>query len=105
MPTSHQPGRSGAVVADPKAITGQPPMFNVLLHNDNFTTMEFVIEVLVSVFHRDHATAFRVMLQVHNEGIGVAGVYPYEIAESKVAKVTRLARESEFPLLCSLEEA
>ncbi|MBK6426170.1 MAG: ATP-dependent Clp protease adaptor ClpS [Blastocatellia bacterium] len=105
MGTRKQQDRSGAVVAEPRAITRQPPMFNVLLHNDNFTTMEFVIEVLISVFHHDEPTAFRIMLQVHNEGLGVAGVYPFEIAESKAAKVMRLAREQEFPLLCSVEEA
>ena len=98
-------GTSPTIVAEPRAITRQPPLFNVLLHNDNFTTMEFVIDVLVSVFHHDEPTAFRIMLQVHTEGLGVAGVYPFEIAESKAAKVMRLAREQEFPLLCSVEEA
>ena len=66
--------------ARPQAELQRPRMWKVLLHNDDFTTMEFVIEVLISVFHHDEPTAFRIMLQVHNEGLGVAGVYPFEIA-------------------------
>jgi len=94
-----------SVVAEPEVATRRPRMFNVLLHNDNFTTMDFVVGVLVTVFHRNEADAFRIMLQVHHEGVGVAGIYPYEVAEAKAAKVMHLAREREFPLLCSVEEA
>lgn len=84
--------------------TARPPLYRVMLHNDDFTTMEFVVEVLVSVFHREYTDAVRVMLDVHTQGVGVAGVYSYEIAETKAAKVMRLAREREFPLMCSLQE-
>jgi ATP-dependent Clp protease adaptor protein ClpS len=84
--------------------TARPPLYKVLLHNDNFTTMEFVVEVLVAIFHRSEGDAVRVMLEVHNNGIGVAGVYAFEIAETKAAKVMQLAREREFPLMCSLQE-
>ena len=81
----------------------EPPMFRVLLHNDDFTTMEFVVWVLITVFHQDEATAVDTMLRVHLEGIGVAGIYPYEVAEMKVGEVTKLAQENEYPLLCTLE--
>ncbi|HQR38268.1 MAG TPA: ATP-dependent Clp protease adaptor ClpS [Blastocatellia bacterium] len=84
--------------------TARPPLYKVLLHNDNFTTMEFVVRVLVDVFHRSETDAVRVMLEVHNNGVGIAGVYSYEIAETKAAKAIRLAREREFPLMCSLQE-
>ena len=82
----------------------KPPLFRVLLHNDDFTTMEFVVEVLKRVFGKSDADAFRVMWAVHTQGIGCAGVYTYEVAEMKVERVTQMAREQEFPLLCTVEE-
>ena len=82
----------------------KPPLFRVLLHNDDFTTMEFVVEVLRRVFGKSEAEAFRVMWAVHTQGVGCAGVYTYEIAEMKVEKVTQMARAQEFPLLCTVEE-
>lgn len=82
----------------------KPPLFRVLIHNDDFTTMEFVVYVLQSVFQLAAEEALRIMLQVHTEGSGVAGVYTYEIAEMKVEKVAQLARAHEYPLLCTLEE-
>jgi ATP-dependent Clp protease adaptor protein ClpS len=82
----------------------KPPLFRVLLHNDDFTTMEFVVEVLKKVFGKTDGEAFRVMWAVHTQGVGCAGVYTYEIAEMKVEKVTQMAREQEFPLLCTVEE-
>jgi len=91
------------------AETGQeirePKMYRVLLHNDDYTTMDFVIEVLVSVFHKPAAEATRIMLDVHKKGIGICGVYTYDIAQSRVALVHQLARRSEFPLKCSIDEA
>jgi len=81
----------------------QPRMFRVLLHNDDYTTMEFVVAVLIQVFQMDQEKAVQVMLHVHERGVGIAGVYSFEIAETKVEQVTRLAREQEFPLLCTLE--
>ncbi|OQX19445.1 MAG: ATP-dependent Clp protease adapter ClpS [Desulfobulbaceae bacterium A2] len=83
----------------------EPSLFKVLLHNDDYTTMEFVVFVLERVFQRDTAEATRIMLNVHNEGVGVAGVYTREIGETKVAVVHELARKKEFPLRCSLEPA
>jgi ATP-dependent Clp protease adaptor protein ClpS len=82
----------------------RPPLYKVLLHNDDYTTMEFVVHVLQSVFNHPEAEATAIMLHVHRKGIGVAGVYPYEVAETKVEKVHSLARAHEFPLRCTMEE-
>ena len=81
-----------------------PPMYKVLLHNDDYTTMEFVVEVLRSVFHKSPAEATRIMLLVHQSGIGVCGVFTADIAETKVQIVQHLAKKSGFPLQCSMEE-
>jgi ATP-dependent Clp protease adaptor protein ClpS len=83
--------------------TKRPPMFKVLLHNDDYTTKEFVVMVLQSIFHLGEVDANQVMLHVHNNGVGVAGVYPYEIAETKIAKTLQLARRYEYPLQLSME--
>lgn len=91
-------------VTETREKVAKPPLFKVLLHNDNFTTMEFVVFVLVTVFKKTDGEAVRIMLQVHNDGVGVAGVYPYEIAESKAQKVVELARAQEFPLMASIQE-
>ena len=96
--------RDEGIVTESKEKLKKPPLFRVLLHNDNFTTMEFVVFVLKTIFHKPDSEAVRIMLKIHQEGIGVAGLYPYEIAEMKVAQVTNLARQSEYPLLCTLEE-
>jgi ATP-dependent Clp protease adaptor protein ClpS len=82
----------------------KPSLYKVLLHNDDYTTMDFVVEVLQTVFHHTDQDAFRIMLLVHQQGVGVAGVFTYEIAETKVAKVMQMAQEHEFPLLCTMEE-
>jgi ATP-dependent Clp protease adaptor protein ClpS len=84
--------------------TKEPPMFRVLLHNDDYTTMEFVIEVLIYVFRKSPESAAKIMLNVHQKGIGVCGVYAHEIAETKVDTVHNLARESGYPLRCSMEQ-
>ena len=94
-----------SAVAETAEKVEEPPLFKVLLHNDDFTTMDFVVWVLESVFNMAEQQALRVMLNVHVKGIGVAGVYTYEIAEMKVEKATKLAREHEFPLLCTMEKA
>jgi ATP-dependent Clp protease adaptor protein ClpS len=81
----------------------RPALYKVLVHNDNYTTREFVVEVLRSVFHHNETTATRIMLHVHHQGVGVAGVYPFEVAEMKARKTEELAREHEFPLRLTLE--
>ncbi|MEO6391162.1 MAG: ATP-dependent Clp protease adapter ClpS [Pyrinomonadaceae bacterium] len=95
----------GATVTESETKLKKPPLYKVLLHNDDYTTMEFVIHVLVTIFGRTTDDAMRIMLQVHTEGIGVAGVYTYEIADMKVSKVLALARTNEYPLLCTIEES
>ena len=92
-----------APVAEAEERVDEPSLFKVLLHNDDYTTMEFVVEVLESVFNMPENQAIQVMLNVHVQGVGVAGIYPFEIAEMKVEKTTAMAREQEFPLLCTIE--
>jgi ATP-dependent Clp protease adaptor protein ClpS len=83
----------------------EPKMYRVILHNDDYTTMDFVVEVLMSIFHKPAADATRIMIDVHKKGKGVCGVYTYDIAATRVARVHHLAQKREFPLKCSLEEA
>ena len=92
------------VVTEKKSQVKEPEMFRVLLVNDDYTTMEFVIHVLRVVFQKSLTQAENIMLKVHHEGRGVCGVYTYEIAEMKVTTVTEMARQHEFPLLCVMEE-
>jgi ATP-dependent Clp protease adaptor protein ClpS len=93
-----------SVLTESEAKLEKPPLFKVLLHNDDFTTMEFVIFVLLNVFHKTEPEAFYTMMKVHREGVGVAGIYTYEIANMKCEKTASLARAHEFPLLCTVEE-
>jgi ATP-dependent Clp protease adaptor protein ClpS len=95
---------SGVVTETEKEIKN-PAMYRVLLHNDDYTTMEFVVQVLQGVFHKTPADATQIMLHIHRSGIGVAGVYTHEVAETKVAVVEAMARQHEFPLKCTMEEA
>jgi ATP-dependent Clp protease adaptor protein ClpS len=97
--------RTTEVIDRPEQQVKEPALYRVVLHNDDYTTMDFVVEVLESVFLMHPAQAYRVMLQVHNHGRGVCGVYPFEIAETKVVVVHRVARERGFPLMASVEEA
>ena len=83
----------------------QPPLYSVLLHNDDYTTMDFVVFVLQAVFHRSESDAIRLMMQVHQQGEGIAGIFTFEIAEMKATETMELARANEYPLLCTLEEA
>ena len=81
----------------------EPKLYKVLLHNDDYTTMEFVISILETVFHKSPNDAAQIMLNVHNEGVGIAGVYTKEICETKISVVHQLAKKNEFPLRCSME--
>lgn len=96
---------SGETRVRSRSRTSTPPLFKVLMHNDDYTTMEFVVQMLEMVFHKSPAEAQRIMLNIHLNGIGMCGTFPWEIAETKVNRVHLLARESGFPLKCSLEEA
>ncbi|KJS32188.1 MAG: Clp protease ClpS [Desulfatitalea sp. BRH_c12] len=83
----------------------EPPLYKVLLHNDDYTTMEFVVHVLMLVFHKSVEQATQIMLNVHKRGTGLCGLFTYEVAETKVETVTRLARENGHPLKCTMEKA
>jgi ATP-dependent Clp protease adaptor protein ClpS len=89
--------------AEPKL--KRPSLYRVVLINDDYTPMEFVVEVLESVFGMVRSNATRVMLEVHTKGKGVCGVYSYEIAETKVAQVMTIAQQQQHPLLCTMEES
>jgi ATP-dependent Clp protease adaptor protein ClpS len=82
----------------------EPTLYKVILLNDDYTTMEFVVHVLEGVFQKSPAEAYRIMMQVHQEGRGIAGVYAWEVAETKVDTVISLAREAGFPLRAAIEE-
>lgn len=92
------------VLAESETKLEKPKLFKVILHNDDFTTMEFVVFVLEYVFMKSETEAFAIMLQVHTQGQGIAGVYPYEVATMKSEKAMNLARAREYPLLCTVEE-
>jgi ATP-dependent Clp protease adaptor protein ClpS len=81
----------------------RPKLYKVLLHNDDYTTREFVVWILETIFHRSETEAVQIMLHVHNNGVGVAGVYPHDVADVKVRRVTELAEENEYPLLTTME--
>jgi ATP-dependent Clp protease adaptor protein ClpS len=83
----------------------EPKLYRVILHNDHYTTMDFVVKVIVTVFHKPGAEATRIMLDVHKKGKGIVGVFTFDIAATKVSQVHEMARQSEFPLRASCEEA
>lgn len=95
----------GQVLEKTRPKIQKPPLYKVVLHNDDYTTMQFVVDVLESIFLKSPAEAYRIMMAVHRQGQGVAGAYPYEVAETKVALVHERAREHAFPLRASMEEA
>jgi ATP-dependent Clp protease adaptor protein ClpS len=94
----------GQVIEERRPEVRKTPLFRVLLHNDDYTTMPFVVEILETIFHKSPAEAHRIMMHVHTRGRGVCGVYPFEIAETRVDQVHERAREHGFPLKASLEE-
>lgn len=94
-----------SVVVDVKPKTKRPPLYKVLLLNDDYTPMEFVVLVLKRFFNMDIDEATRVMLHVHQKGVGVCGMFSYEVAETKVTQVMDFARKNEHPLQCTLEKA
>ena len=94
----------GVVMTESETRLEKPPLYKVILHNDDFTTMEFVVFVLSHVFLRSDAEAFEIMFKVHHEGIGIAGVYSFEIANMKAEKAMNISKANEYPLLCTVEE-
>lgn len=104
MPEFPDSEHDGAVLTESETKVEKPKMFKVILHNDDFTTMDFVIFILKHVFLKGDIEAISIMLKVHNEGIGIAGVYPYEIANMKAEKAMNLSKAHEYPLLCTVEE-
>ena len=83
----------------------RPPLYEVILHNDDYTTQEFVVYVLMKYFQHDGTAARKIMLHVHTKGLGVAGIFPFEIAETKAHQVVAFARENEMPLQASLRKS
>ncbi len=81
----------------------KPKLYKVLLHNDDYTTMEFVVMILQAIFGHPETTATAIMLHIHRHGVGVGGIYPYGVAEAKVAEVMATAEKAEYPLLCTME--
>ena len=102
--SEHRPDSEELVTSGTEEDVKEPPVYKVLLHNDDYTTMEFVVEVLIYVFNKAVSEATRIMLNVHRRGVGVCGYYPYEVAETKVDTVHLLAREKGFPLKCTMEK-
>jgi len=82
----------------------EPKMFKVFLHNDDYTSMVFVVEVLMGIFHKSHDEAEKIMLHIHETGKAVCGVYTFEIAQTKAQQVKQKAKQNEFPLLATIEE-
>ena len=91
------------VITQKKKKTQKPKLYKVIFHNDDYTTMEFVVFVLEHVFHKNSAEAAQIMLNVHRSGSGVAGVYTHSVAETKVAQTMELARQAGHPLLVTME--
>jgi len=102
--SSDIPDRQGETITEIEEETTEPPMYKVLIHNDDFTTKLFVVEILMSVFSKSQDEATRLMWHVHKNGVGVCGIYPLEVAETKVLQVMELARENGYPLKLTLEE-
>ena len=98
-------GTGSAVVTQVKPKVEKPSLYRVLILNDDYTPMEFVVYVLERFFNKSREDATRIMLPVHQHGVGVCGVFPYEVAETKVNQVMDFAKENQHPLQCTLEKA
>lgn len=99
----HKEETESGVSVEERVRTKEPKMYKVILLNDDYTSMEFVVLVLESVFHKNGADAQRIMISVHEHGSGIAGVYTKEVGETKIAVVHHLAKQNQFPLKCALE--
>ncbi|MGM0453571.1 MAG: ATP-dependent Clp protease adapter ClpS [Thermodesulfobacteriota bacterium] len=104
MSEQDRPETEEKVLPETKKALKEPPMYRVLLHNDDYTTMDFVVELLMNVFHKSFEEATRIMLKIHRAGAGVCGTYTYEVAETKVETVHELASDRGFPLKSTMEK-
>src|SRR5687767_14254383 len=98
------PGRGTAVITRTKPKTKKPSLYRVLILNDDYTPMEFVVHVLERFFQKDHESAYRIMMHVHEHGIGECGIFTYEVAETKVTQVMDFSRKHQHPLQCVMEK-
>lgn len=105
MSSSNSPARRGQLKEKPRHAVDEPKKYQVVLHNDDYTPMEFVVEVLKKVFRKSPVEAHAIMLNVHKKGRGIVGLYPYDIAATKVKETRGMAKRSGYPLKCTLEEA
>jgi ATP-dependent Clp protease adaptor protein ClpS len=103
MTHTRSPEADVAVETEQRTQLKRPPLYKVLIHNDNYTTMDFVVRILMDIFHKPENEAVEVMWKVHHEGVGVAGIYSREIAETKMARAKAEAVAYEFPLRFSME--
>ena len=99
-----KPDRQVETISEIDEETTEPPDYKVLLHNDNYTTKAFVVEILIMIFNKSPEEATHLMWYVHKNNVGVCGIYPLEVAETKIKRVTILARENGFPLKLTLEK-
>ncbi len=103
MPIKEKNGFSEETIVKDTEQPDLPKQYKVVIHNDDYTPMEFVVEVLMDVFRKDEVTATQIMLNIHHQGKGICGVYSYEVAETKVVRVHELAAQYEYPLKASME--
>jgi len=96
--------QDGLLLAEPKVKTKRPPFFKVVLLNDDYTPMDFVVFLLKDIFHKDHEGAISTMLEIHQSGAGICGIYTRDVAETKAELVITLARQNEYPLQCRVEK-
>jgi ATP-dependent Clp protease adaptor protein ClpS len=102
--SEYDPEKEGQTISETDEELAEPPMYRVLLLNDDYTTMDFVVDVLMSVFQKTAGEATQIMLNVHRSGVGICGIYSFEVAETKVETVHALAREKGYPLKCTMEK-
>ena len=103
-PPDDTPAYEDSTLVEDEVKTKIPPRYRVIIHNDNYTTMDFVVHVLIEIFHKSHAEATFIMLTIHRNGFGACGEYSRDVAETKVAQVTKRAQEQGHPLLCTMEK-
>ena len=104
-PPDDIPAYEDSTLVEEAVRTKVPPRYRVIIHNDDFTTMDFVVHVLIEIFHKSHAEATYIMLTIHRSGIGACGEFSRDVAETKIAQVTKLAQERGHPLMCTMEKA